>query len=196
MYQVYLYIHPCSSPLTTFRTAVPFWGQTTQISSSLSPKRDCDSKGVNEFFYPWTSFTPSVSTNSSILERLVQALCSQNDNTGVVANRYQVYYSTLLYSNHSRQCKAVSSYSIRQAYIRIRPCVEREKHRKKNYSIRQVYIRIQPCLHSERKTERKMRKNTSNRKNEQKQVLRPPDGHVQTNTYKKQKAQNRNIWIR
>ena len=30
----------------TFRTAVPFWGQTTQISSSLYPKRDCGSKGV------------------------------------------------------------------------------------------------------------------------------------------------------
>ena len=27
-----------------FRTAVPFWGQTSQISSSLSPKRDCGSK--------------------------------------------------------------------------------------------------------------------------------------------------------
>ena len=30
-----------------FRTAVPFWEQTTQISSSLSRKRDCGSKGVN-----------------------------------------------------------------------------------------------------------------------------------------------------
>ena len=29
------------------RTAVPFWGQTTQISNSLSPKRDCGSKGIN-----------------------------------------------------------------------------------------------------------------------------------------------------
>ena len=28
------------------RTAVPFRGQTSQISSSLSPKRDCGSKGV------------------------------------------------------------------------------------------------------------------------------------------------------
>ena len=31
-----------------FRTAVPFWGQTSQISSSLPPKRDCGSKGVKE----------------------------------------------------------------------------------------------------------------------------------------------------
>ena len=28
-------------------TAGPFWGQTTQTSSSLSPERDCGSKGVN-----------------------------------------------------------------------------------------------------------------------------------------------------
>ena len=32
--------------LNPFRTAVPFWGQTTQISSSFSPKRDCGSTGV------------------------------------------------------------------------------------------------------------------------------------------------------
>ena len=30
--------------LNPFRTAVPFWGQSTQSSSSLSPKRDCGSK--------------------------------------------------------------------------------------------------------------------------------------------------------
>ena len=35
-----------------FRTAVPFWGQTTQFSSSLPPKRDCGSKGVKLFFLP------------------------------------------------------------------------------------------------------------------------------------------------
>ena len=29
-----------------FRTAVPFWGQSSQISSSFVPKRDCGSKGV------------------------------------------------------------------------------------------------------------------------------------------------------
>ena len=40
--------HLCYNP---FRTAVPYhmWGQTTQILSSLSPKRDCGSKGVNPF---------------------------------------------------------------------------------------------------------------------------------------------------
>ena len=30
-----------ASLVNPFRTAVPLWGQTTQISSSLSPKRDC-----------------------------------------------------------------------------------------------------------------------------------------------------------
>ena len=29
-----------------FRTAVPFWGQPTQILSKLSPKRDCSSERV------------------------------------------------------------------------------------------------------------------------------------------------------
>ena len=31
-----------------FRTAVPFWGQTRRISSSLSPKRDGGPKRVNQ----------------------------------------------------------------------------------------------------------------------------------------------------
>ena len=34
------------SYINDFRSAVPFWGQTSQISSSLFPKRDCGSKGV------------------------------------------------------------------------------------------------------------------------------------------------------
>ena len=32
--------------INPFRTAVPFWGQSSQISSSFVPKRDCGSKGV------------------------------------------------------------------------------------------------------------------------------------------------------
>ena len=35
-----------TGPFNPFRTAVPFLGQTTQISSRLSPKRDCGTKGV------------------------------------------------------------------------------------------------------------------------------------------------------
>ena len=35
---------PCINP---FRTAVPFWGHTTQIVSDLSPKRDCGPLRVN-----------------------------------------------------------------------------------------------------------------------------------------------------
>ena len=38
-----------------FRTAVPFWGQTTQISSSLSPKRDCGPEGVNSYIHVQSS---------------------------------------------------------------------------------------------------------------------------------------------
>ena len=34
------------SSIDPFRTAVPFWGQTSQMSSSLSPKQDCGPKGV------------------------------------------------------------------------------------------------------------------------------------------------------
>ena len=43
--------------LNPIRTAVPFWGLTTQISSSLSPKRDCGFKRVEEFgaLRAWTS---------------------------------------------------------------------------------------------------------------------------------------------
>ena len=33
------------TPLNPFRTAVTFWVQISQISNSLSPKRDCGSKG-------------------------------------------------------------------------------------------------------------------------------------------------------
>ena len=36
-----------SNTINPFRTAVPFWGQTSHISSSLSPKRDSGPKGVN-----------------------------------------------------------------------------------------------------------------------------------------------------
>ena len=34
-------------PLNHFRTAVPLWGQTTQILSNLSPERDCGPKRVS-----------------------------------------------------------------------------------------------------------------------------------------------------
>ena len=38
------------STINPFRTAVPFWEQSTQISSSLSPKRDCGPKRVNTWY--------------------------------------------------------------------------------------------------------------------------------------------------
>ena len=34
-----------------FRTAVPFWGQTSQILSTFSPERDCGPKRVTAFSY-------------------------------------------------------------------------------------------------------------------------------------------------
>ena len=40
--KITLYFNP-------FRTAVPFWGQTTRNLSGLSPKRDCGSKRVNQY---------------------------------------------------------------------------------------------------------------------------------------------------
>ena len=36
--------------LNPFKTAVPLWGQTNQISSSLSPKRDWSPKRVNTWY--------------------------------------------------------------------------------------------------------------------------------------------------
>ena len=35
--------------LNPFRTAVPFWGQSSKISSSFVPKRDSGSKGVKRY---------------------------------------------------------------------------------------------------------------------------------------------------
>ena len=37
-----------SLSINPFRTAAPFWGQTTHISRSLSLERDCDSKEVEK----------------------------------------------------------------------------------------------------------------------------------------------------
>ena len=48
----------CALILTPFRTAVPFWGQTTWSLSGLSPKRGCGSKKVKP--HPSSISTPSV----------------------------------------------------------------------------------------------------------------------------------------
>ena len=47
----------CVLPFNPFRTAVPFWGQTILISSSLSPKRDWGPKGVCSFHVPLFFFS-------------------------------------------------------------------------------------------------------------------------------------------
>ena len=41
--------YSCTGVVNPFRTAVPFWGQTTWNLTGLSPKRDCGSKRVNPF---------------------------------------------------------------------------------------------------------------------------------------------------
>ena len=42
-----IFVH-AERAVIAFRTAIPFRGQTTQTSSSLSPKRDCGSKRVKK----------------------------------------------------------------------------------------------------------------------------------------------------
>ena len=41
----------CGELINPSRTAVPFWGQTSLISSSLSPKRDGGSEGVKRLHF-------------------------------------------------------------------------------------------------------------------------------------------------
>ena len=49
-----------SSALNPFRTAVPLWGQTSQFSSTLSPKRDCGSKRTVVFVLELRIFLAAV----------------------------------------------------------------------------------------------------------------------------------------
>ena len=102
--------------MMTFRTLVPLWGHTSQISSSLSPKRDCASKGINSCFKlnfsrnkcvcVLSTYTrphpaqPVVHDDSSILESY--KLCGHKTTP-------QTYYwcCTLLCSRQSRQCNAM-----------------------------------------------------------------------------------------
>ena len=49
--------------MNPFSTAVPFWGRTIHISSSLSPKRDCGPKRVSSH-----QMKESVVTLSKVLE--------------------------------------------------------------------------------------------------------------------------------
>ena len=67
-------ILPGLDPITTavpfggggkpFRTAVPLWGQTTLISSSLSPKRDCGSQSSKH------SLSPKLSVGVLLVDHL------------------------------------------------------------------------------------------------------------------------------
>ena len=70
--------------LNPFRTAVPFWVQTTQIRSSLSPKRDCGSERVNRQTCPGIQSDPTliltrlrlVSAETESLEQCSEAMSS------------------------------------------------------------------------------------------------------------------------
>ena len=61
--------------LRPFRTAVPFWGQTSQKISKLSPKRDWGSKGVRSYLVfnmaPRNRNIPSYNDISLFLVRCV-----------------------------------------------------------------------------------------------------------------------------
>ena len=50
--------HPCAK-FNPFRTAGPFWGQSSRIPSSLSPKRDYGPGRVNAMYGMYASVTAS-----------------------------------------------------------------------------------------------------------------------------------------
>ena len=62
---------------SAFRTAVPFWGQFTQISSSLSPKRDWGSKGVNTTHHINSSDSNTINSSSTRTTRVLE-ICKAN----------------------------------------------------------------------------------------------------------------------
>ena len=72
-----------TTDVNPFGTAVPFWGQTSQILSSLSPKRDSGSKGVKRrtWYFPDGGQTRylwvSLSSRPDIKEKEAQ-LCLPN----------------------------------------------------------------------------------------------------------------------
>ena len=50
--------HARPGAVNPFRIAVPFWGQTTQISSRLSPERNCGPKRVLHGMHDILNVTP------------------------------------------------------------------------------------------------------------------------------------------
>ena len=56
-------------PLNPFSTAAPIWGQTSQIPSDLSPKRDWGSKRVNTAVPFWRQPTLTLGGLPSKLDR-------------------------------------------------------------------------------------------------------------------------------
>ena len=64
-----------ASQFHPFMTAVPLWGQSTQISSSLSPKRDCGSKGVKNDLRSRKVFCPQAATATRAARPSATPLC-------------------------------------------------------------------------------------------------------------------------
>ena len=86
----------CSSyHINPFRTAVPFWGQSTWNLSGMSQQRDCGSKRVKpSCFYPPTSRTTSARADSStqqyLCARSSSLIISHNSvsrNNGIASRR-------------------------------------------------------------------------------------------------------------
>ena len=68
-------------PPITFRTAVSFWGQSSQISSGLSPNRDCGSKRDKQD--PSTGYVRNFLLSTAV----VSSTISINSNVVVYRNR-------------------------------------------------------------------------------------------------------------
>ena len=68
-----------------FRTAVPFWGQPSQILSNFSPKRDCGSKGVKverRGASPITNHQRPMNTSDGSLSLKISRLTTKNNAIG------------------------------------------------------------------------------------------------------------------
>ena len=98
-----------SSILNPFSTAVPSWGQTTQIPSGLSPKRDYCSKWVRDTTsrhnYEYDRDISLLPLCTSILEPIL---------LNISIRKFLIFRDRVVCIKQSRQCNAVASYWIRQ----------------------------------------------------------------------------------
>ena len=77
--------------INPFRTAVPFWGQASQILSNLSPNRDCGPKKLSMMLvYLHSSMDMKYGYESNKAVRAVH-LCEQ-----YLDDKYLVFFPSLL----------------------------------------------------------------------------------------------------